>query len=224
MRIKTLLTTVFVAVMLVIAADYTTYAATGGSFLLGKSNAANAETALSRTTAGTTLRLNSQPGSPPLVVNRNVKATNLNADFVDGLNAAALQTSARRYSLPAKSSNQPSYTFSGLAPGIYLASYHVNAATTGTMDCWIYTANSPVGYTLFNGGGNRQGTWFAAASGSVDTRGAAASLHCYGGDGGGIVSVTQPSEIVFTRVDALVDGTASRLAPSAERVVPGAPR
>lgn len=88
MRIKTLLTTAFVAVMLVIAADYTTYAATGGSFILGKPNAANAETALSRTTAGTTLRLNSQPGSAPLVVNRNVKATNLNADFLDGLDSA----------------------------------------------------------------------------------------------------------------------------------------
>lgn len=66
----------------------TAYAATGGNFLLGKSNSAGATTTLTNAN-GTALSLNSKSGTAPLKVNRNVRVTNLNADLLDGLNSSS---------------------------------------------------------------------------------------------------------------------------------------
>lgn len=84
LRLKTILTTLFATLMLVVGLDYVAVAATGKGFVLGRSNSAGTQTTLTRTTAGTTLQLNSKAGSAPLKVNRPVKATNLNADLLDG--------------------------------------------------------------------------------------------------------------------------------------------
>ena len=82
----------------------TALGATGGNFILGKANAAGATTKLA-SAAGTTLQLINNgtaaaatalnltvpSGKPPLTVNATAgKATNLNADKVDGLEGASL--------------------------------------------------------------------------------------------------------------------------------------
>lgn len=89
----------------------TTYAATGGSFLLGKPNSATSQTKLSAPIATKTLQVsntstasgaagigvNVAANHAPLVVPANAgKATNLNADKVDGMDAGAL-VGARAY-------------------------------------------------------------------------------------------------------------------------------
>ncbi len=82
----------------------TTYAATGGNFILGNPNSATSTTALSApiaakalqvtntsTGAGATgLGLSVASGHPPFTVNSGTKVTNLNADKLDGLDSTAL--------------------------------------------------------------------------------------------------------------------------------------
>lgn len=95
MRLKSSLSALGIAATLVVGADYMAFAATGGSFILGNANTASTTTTLTRTTAGTTLQLNAQAGSAPLVVNNGVKATNLNVDRLDGLDSTQFATRSR---------------------------------------------------------------------------------------------------------------------------------
>jgi hypothetical protein len=69
----------------------TAYAATGGTFVLGKANSATTTTALTRTTVGAPLSLVAKAGSAPLAVNSTVKVTRLNADLLDGKDSTAFQ-------------------------------------------------------------------------------------------------------------------------------------
>jgi hypothetical protein len=71
---------------LFIAMSGTAYAATGGTFLLGKANTATTVTSLSNS-KGTALSLSSKAGTPPLSVNSAVQVPNLNASEVDGYSA-----------------------------------------------------------------------------------------------------------------------------------------
>src|SRR4051794_10287898 len=80
-------------------------AATGGNFILGQANTADAKTSLSApfggaamqlsntsTAAGATaLQLTVASGKPPLTVNSATRVANLNADKLDNLDSTALQ-------------------------------------------------------------------------------------------------------------------------------------
>lgn len=79
-----------VAVGAVLAGSGTAVAATGGNFLLGKSNYAGATTALRNTGTGVVLSLPSYtPGQVPLYVSPGSgKVRNLDADKLDGLSSA----------------------------------------------------------------------------------------------------------------------------------------
>ena len=84
------------------------YAATGGNFILGKSNSASSTTSLSATPAsGSALSVtNATSGLPaaafkvttaaPFTVNSKTKVTNLNADLLDGLDSSVFARSRRR--------------------------------------------------------------------------------------------------------------------------------
>src|SRR5687767_12865073 len=74
----------------VIAATGGAYAATGGTFILGKANSAGATTSLTNQN-GTALALNAKSGSPALRVNTGAKVANLNSDRLDGLGHDAFQ-------------------------------------------------------------------------------------------------------------------------------------
>ena len=89
------------ALVLLAGANLAAYAATEGPLLLGRANTASKATALKVTGAGPALSLRSRPGSPPLAVSSTKKVARLNADRLDGLEGAALQTKAYRYRLPA---------------------------------------------------------------------------------------------------------------------------
>jgi hypothetical protein len=83
----------------------TTYAATGGNFILGNPNSASSTTSLSAPISGkkalqltntstgtgaTALGLNVASGHPPFTVNSGTKVANLNADKLDGIDSTGL--------------------------------------------------------------------------------------------------------------------------------------
>jgi hypothetical protein len=95
-------------VALFIALGGTTYAATGGNFLLGKPNSASSTTSLTAPVAGkglqvtntstgagaTGLGLSVASGHTPFTVNSGTKVTNLNADKLDGLDSTSFVPSS----------------------------------------------------------------------------------------------------------------------------------
>jgi hypothetical protein len=92
-------------IALFIALGGTTYAATGGNFILGMPNDATSQTGLTSNNGGkalnitqqstgtgaTALGLNLPAGKSPFTVNSGTKVMNLNADRLDGLDSLALQ-------------------------------------------------------------------------------------------------------------------------------------
>jgi hypothetical protein len=91
-------------IALLVALGGTTYAATGGNFILGKSNTASSKSTLSAPIAdkaltvtndsskagATALGLNVAKGHPPFRVNSGAKVANLNADKLDGVDLSQL--------------------------------------------------------------------------------------------------------------------------------------
>jgi hypothetical protein len=87
---KTILTVVGAVTVLVLAANTVAYAATGGKFILGKTNKANKVSTLKRTTNGSALNLITKSSSnAPLSTNGKGKVANLNADMLDGKDSTA---------------------------------------------------------------------------------------------------------------------------------------
>lgn len=75
---------------LFMAMSGTAVAATGGTFVLGRGNAASTPTSLTNSGAGPVLSLSTRTGQPPLAVSAAAgKATNLSADKLDGLDSTA---------------------------------------------------------------------------------------------------------------------------------------
>jgi hypothetical protein len=86
-------TTVAAYLALFIAMSGTAYAATGGTFILGKRNTASTMSKL-RNPSGTPLKLVPRAGYAPLRVTSGVRVANLNADRLDGLDASAFLRTA----------------------------------------------------------------------------------------------------------------------------------
>jgi len=131
-HLKTTLALLGGATVLVLAGNTVALAATGGSFLLGKSNSANAQTTLTRTTAGAVLNLKgtSTTGSP-LAVNGKGKVANLNADTVDGFDSTVLRDKV--------------YVFTrSISSG--------QASTSYSLDLPVPTGTYEVGYSVFPNG------------------------------------------------------------------------
>ena len=96
-------------------------AANGGAFILGMINGATARTFLGANFNGSTLQVNNTStaalavplqltaaaGHPPMKVNTAAKVINLNADYVDGINASTQLTRVMRipFNLPASGSS-----------------------------------------------------------------------------------------------------------------------
>jgi len=98
--LKTTLTVIGAVTVLVLAGNTVALAATGHSLLLGKSNSADANTSITRTTSGSVLKLQSKSSTnSPLTVNGKGKVTNLNADQLDGLNSTAMENTTRLFTV-----------------------------------------------------------------------------------------------------------------------------
>lgn len=87
--------TVVAYVALVMAMSGTAVAATGGTFLLGRSNTAGGPTTLTNTGAGAALALKAHTSTTPaLIVNTKALVPNLNANLVGGRTASDLRSLA----------------------------------------------------------------------------------------------------------------------------------
>jgi hypothetical protein len=78
---------------LFVAMTGTAAAATGGTFILGKSNVASTTTTLTHSSGGVPLSLQTRSGRAPLKVNSSTKVTNLNVDKLDGIDSSQFQRS-----------------------------------------------------------------------------------------------------------------------------------
>ncbi len=88
--LRSTVTTLAAAAVLVGGADLASYAATGHPLVLGKANSAVGTTSLKNLGRGPALSLNSAKSSPPLVVNSSKLVKHLNANKVGGLTAGQL--------------------------------------------------------------------------------------------------------------------------------------
>jgi hypothetical protein len=187
------------------------YAATGHSFLLGKSNSANHTTTLKNTGSGAALTLKSKTTSAPLAVNSSKVVTHLNADMVDGVSASALQTRGIKYLLPNTQVNKTIvYALPKLPAGIYQASYNVIATTTvkgSSVGCDFEVNNlsNLIGY-----GGVMNEYSVANGSGILDLRTKTASLRCFSSAGYFATHDTgNVSSISLVRIDGVTNQKSS---------------
>ena len=96
--LSTAVATVSAAALLVVGFDYTTYAVTGDSLLLGRTNHAGSPTTIVRHGRGVALSLESSGHRfPSLRVSSSARVPRLNADLLDGSNASDLATHAVSY-------------------------------------------------------------------------------------------------------------------------------
>jgi hypothetical protein len=169
----------------------TAYAATGGTFVLGRANTATTTTTLTDS-AGTPLALNAKAGSAPLTVNSAKTVTNLSADRLDGLSSTSFLRSTGKAADAEK------------VDGVNGASLALTTGRSGVVqgsatdaDGDVSTARCPAGTIATGGGGGAfdtaaslaysgpdfdpdtgaliPGSWYAEAS----TGGAVAYVICY---------------------------------------------
>lgn len=181
------------AVAVLVLGSGTAYAATGGKFILGKSNYAGATSSLSNKN-GTALALNSKSGTAPLKVNRTVKVANLNSDLLDGLDSSSLARSGMRTGSFYGSGEY------GASPDEFVAAVTCPAGTVLTGGGFF--DNTLTGYIAYNGpfGGN---TWGAVAYVDPETDTDPATLEAYatclnpkGSVAGGLARTTAPDAIL----------------------------
>lgn len=118
--------TVGATALLVVGIDYTTYAVSGSSLLLGHDNTAGHVTTLTRHGPGAALSLKTTgQQSPSLKVSSAARVPHLNADTVDGMHASALTTRAVSYRAGARGDTIPGAGFwsVNVKPGPYLVSF-----------------------------------------------------------------------------------------------------
>lgn len=174
------------AALLVVGFDVVTYAATGQSLILGKSNVASKTTTIKRTTGGAVLNLKAKKGSPPLAVNSKERVDNLNADLVDGLSTDQLANNARIIKLTlAADAATPSWNIN-VPNGTYIVNWQayvdlVNSA--GDLLCGFQVGADYVANELRNG----SASFIATSSGSgILTVGAATTEVFFCNGPGGI--------------------------------------
>ena len=139
--------TVAVTLALIIGAAGFADAATGGSFLLGRSNTDNATSVLTDTT-GVPLSLNAPSGKSPLSVNSTTQVNRLNAQYVGGQSAKQLQaTGGAGLTAPAADIPLPTETTTAVAATGKLAAgtYYVSATAM------LYVAGTSPVYCRING-------------------------------------------------------------------------
>src|ERR1700722_19711621 len=162
--------TVAVSVALVIGAAGFADAATGGNFLLGKTNTENATSVLTNTTGGP-LSLNAPPGKSPLSVNSSLQVNRLNAQYVGGESAKHLNTTggvgltapAADIALPMSATTSVAST-GALPAGTYYVSATAMLFAGGTSPVYCRVIGAPT-----NWGGGSGANYLQAAETTVVT-------------------------------------------------------
>lgn len=242
MRLKSVLSALGIAVAIVLALDYASFAATGKSAILGKLNKANKQTTFQRTTNGPAVGFVAKPGQPPIAVNTTAKVSRLNADLLDGKDSGAFAANnpTKVYKFTA-STPALSHQFNLPLPpaGRYLLQYSVatdllapDAATPRTGYCEIGQSTGIFGtyqgsaHTSFSSIFASGSTPTAGTSGSaiIDT-GSFSSLNVFCNASAAWVtppavsflgtSLAKPATVTLTRLSNTTTSsvTATRLSP-----------
>lgn len=180
------------------------FAATGGTFVLGRNNAASSQTLLTNSNATSpVLALSTRSGQVPLAVSTNSgKATNLNADRLDGLNSSDLQLRVTSTCAPGSAIGSIDATGGAACQSTKDAAIQV---FTGAMTDGAGLARCPAG-TFAIGGGvvpNRASgkaallysSVFLSSDGTSGWQAAAEALQGSGYDGTGTVAVSCSSNV-----------------------------
>ncbi|HET6154256.1 MAG TPA: hypothetical protein VFE15_15035 [Marmoricola sp.] len=123
-KLTTLLTVIGVTAVLVLAGNTVALAATGHSFLLGKSNSTPKATTLTRTKPGAVLSLHAKSAAnAPLIVNGSGKVTHLNADKLDGYDSTQMINRSYLYTGVVEPTNSGYDTNVPAAAGTYAFSF-----------------------------------------------------------------------------------------------------
>jgi hypothetical protein len=148
--------TVAVALALIIGAAGFADAATGGNFLLGRSNTDNATSVLTDST-GVPLSLNAPSGKAPLSVNSTLQVNRFNAQYVGGQSAKQLQATggigltAAAADIPLPNEITTAVASTGeLAAGTYYVSATAMLYVDGTSPVYCRISGAPTNW----GGGS----------------------------------------------------------------------
>ena len=225
-------------IALLVALGGTTYAATGGNFILGKSNTASSTSTLSAPIAdkaltvtndsskagATALGLNVAKGHPPFRVNSGAKVANLNADKLDGYDSTALRTTAYTWTKSVPSAVPDLELNIPLGPGTYVIGYDaymIGGGSTGSVAGCYFWRHRGTDYVYY--GETRYATVTSnavGASGSSSVSlvaGDELRLYCYAPTNW-TTDPTQPIHVYAIRT-AATGGGALRTAPSGARIV-----
>jgi hypothetical protein len=150
-HLSTSVAMVSAAALLVVGLDYTTYAVTGDSLLLGRINHAGSTTTIVRHGSGVALSLQSRHGSPSLRVSSSARVRRLNADLLDGRSASELAIHAESYRAGKRGDVVAGAGFwrVNVSPGVYLVSFKafavpdaVAAGTSVDVICGVADLNT----------------------------------------------------------------------------------
>jgi hypothetical protein len=180
--------TVAVTLALIIGAAGFADAATGGNFLLGKSNT-ESSTAVMTDTTGIPLSPNAPSGKSPLSVNSSTQVNRLNAQYVGGDSASQVQATggegltAGGVDIPLTDSYTPIVSTGRLQAGTYYVSATAlfDSGGSAAAYCAIIAPN-----VVDYGGGGNADQYSQAAETVVATvpAGTVLSEECYGAGGG----------------------------------------
>jgi len=226
-KLKTFLTVIGAVTILVLAANSAVYAATGGKFILGKTNKAGAVSTLKRTHSGAALNIVTKSSSnAPMTVNGKGKVTNLNADSVDGLDSSALRTSTYSWTSTVTADDFADIHIP-LPVGSYVVGYDAympgGGTDTGEAGCYFYKDHTGIDTTYF--GETRaptKVTIIPSFSGSAFINvatGDSLNLYCFA-PANFTTDSSEPIHIYATRTVAAGGGALARSAQRTARVAP----
>ncbi len=202
------------AVVLIGGANLAAYAANGKPLLLGRTSVESKKSTVKNTGSGPALHLKTKPGQPPLKVNRTTKVNKLNADLVDGADAADLETRGHRYLLASTAAaGFHQIGFPGLPPGVYLMTYSIISRNGGAVHCIADSSRQALSYGSDIGAAYDTNT----ASAIIDTTAGAETITCTGGPALELYSspLDAVSEVDFVRLDQVAPGATTVTRPSA---------
>ncbi len=202
---------------LFVALGGTAYAATGGSFILGHANSESHPATLTNTGLGPALTLKSRAVSASLAVSSTKKVARLNADRLDGLNAAQLQTTAYRFAVPTSGPfTTATVTFPGLPAGRWIASYAILTSNGGTGPQCFFRQAAPTTAQALSWAVDAGGFSSDNATGLLNSSGAAGpvKLFCQGASFSFYSAAGDAeSTVSFVRVDKQFNHTVTTAVP-----------
>lgn len=209
------LTVIGAVTVLVLAANTVALATTGKAILAGKINTSGKITSLVRTTPGTALQVKTKStANAPFAVNGTGKVANLNADKVDGIDSAALKTTATGYTLNINPGTDSLGINLPLPTGHYILSYSAYLLgaddAAGYATCYFFRnqPSTPTAYiaedkdaTAASVTPGLSGTGFVSKTANTTV-----GFHC-DASSAFTTSAAEPIQITAIKVDTLNKGT-----------------